>query len=224
MINAAVLGTGKQIIDIGANLTTSRMVTYGGLTELQDKGYRTFQLQAVLDSKTSKLCRRLHGRVFKVDVALSALIPILHTTDPDDLKSMAPFPKQNKDSLAQIERMSNKELQDIGIFIPPFHPSCRTIVVKTGEVRVAEPVYTPIEREPQQQLDTSPIVVLPDFSNSDIFLNKVPAIKALVSLSPKVPSDLKDSFISALESARNLGDLPDEFQELFIEFDSKLRS
>lgn len=144
-LNKAVLGNGRMMASIAANLTTSRLVSYGFLAQAKVKGISTYQLQAVLDRRTSQVCRRLHGRTFKVDLAFQHLEQVLQITNPEELKTMAPFVKGNKDTLHELEKLTDAQLAARGVMVPPFHPGCRTLLVKRGTVSTTETVFEPIQ-------------------------------------------------------------------------------
>lgn len=142
-LNAAVLGGTKLINDIAGNLTTSRLVSYGFLAEANMRGVAYYQLQAILDNRTSEVCQRLHGRTFKVEESFQFTEKVLGITEPEQLKMMAPFVKSTKASLHALENLSNEELQSRGIMVPPFHPNCRTLCVRVGEAEIEDAEYTP---------------------------------------------------------------------------------
>lgn len=145
-LTAAVDTGGQVFAGIGANLTTSRLVQFGALKQAQAKGITTFQLEATLDSRTSEICKRLHGKTFKVTQAINVTFSALGTSDPDALKAIAPFVSGNKDSLHALETLSTAQLAKRGIAVPPFHPFCRTVVRKVGSVVIpAKPLFTPIK-------------------------------------------------------------------------------
>lgn len=142
-LNDAVLNGAKVVNDIGANLMTSRLVSYGFLAQASVKGIKTYQLQAVLDNRTSPVCKRLNGKVFRVEASLEFLEEILQVTDPDQLAVMSPFVSGNKASLHELENLTASQLQARGVMVPPFHPFCRTILVMVGEAK--EGKYTPVQ-------------------------------------------------------------------------------
>lgn len=129
MLNNAVDGTTKMMSSISANLSTSRLVSYGFLKTADSLGVTKYQLQAVMDNRTSEICQALDGRVFEVDRALDHAERVLKTSDPESLKSVAPFLKGTKSAVGHLKRSSDKELQAEGVMVPPFHPNCRTVLV-----------------------------------------------------------------------------------------------
>lgn len=142
-----VLGNGEMMADIASNLTTSRLVNYGALYEMHATGIASYQLEATLDQRTSQVCRRMHGKVFNVEQALTHTEKVLRTTDPQELRQAAPWIKSNKATLYQLEHLSNAELAGKGYSVPPFHPRCRTIVVPVGDAVVTGNEFTPIQMD-----------------------------------------------------------------------------
>lgn len=133
-LNAAVLGNGKALVDIGANLTTSRLVSYGFLSEAHVLQISTYQVTEILDDRTCPVCQRMHGKTFEVEKALTHLDTILRVQDPQELKSLSPWPKQTKQALYDLDKLSNEELQGKGWDTPPYHPLCRGTLVLVGTV------------------------------------------------------------------------------------------
>lgn len=131
LLNLAV-AEGKALIDIGANVLTSRMVSYGFLVEATEQGLETYQITAVLDTSTCPVCKGMNGRVFKVDSSLSRLDIAVRTLDPNELKGLTPWPSQSKTSLAELATLSNAQLQERGYGIPPFHPRCRCTLMRVN--------------------------------------------------------------------------------------------
>lgn len=131
-LNAMVMGTGKGLMNIGANLTTSRAVSYGFLSQAVDSGVDTYQVTEILDDKICPVCKFMHGKMFSVSHEIGRVEQALLTQDPQDLKSIAPWPKQSKAGLADLFGMSNEDLQAAGYGSPPYHPGCRGVLVKVG--------------------------------------------------------------------------------------------
>jgi hypothetical protein len=142
-LNKAILEGGSVAVDIGANLTTSRLVSYGYLAEANAGGDETYQITEILDERTCPFCMDMHGRTFSVPGAKSLLERALSTQDPNDLKQMFPFPKGDKESLKNYSKMTNDELQRHGYAVPPFHPLCRGVCVPVGTVDPKEMMPAP---------------------------------------------------------------------------------
>ena len=60
-LNSAVSGGTQAVVDINANLTTSRMISYGFISEQITRNVETFQISEVLDKRTCPVCEGMHG-------------------------------------------------------------------------------------------------------------------------------------------------------------------
>jgi len=58
----ATVGDGRATFDIQANLTTSRLISYGFLAEATARGITTYQVSEVLDTRTCPVCQYMHGK------------------------------------------------------------------------------------------------------------------------------------------------------------------
>jgi hypothetical protein len=128
-IQQSVLNGGRVIASVGANQTTSRLASFGALSQLSSQGIVRYRLQATLDKRTSKICRRMHGKSFSVQVGMAHIQQVIRITDPDDLRTADPWIPATKDQLAMLEKLDESGLVSQKWHVPPFHPSCRTIVV-----------------------------------------------------------------------------------------------
>jgi len=132
LINKGIDGNLKSIANIGANLTTSRVVSYGFLIEAEANGIFSYQVSEVLDDRTCPVCELMHGMIFETERALAKITELLNITDPAQLKTAAPFASQSAQSLAELRELSNDELASRGMDTPPYHPLCRGITVEVG--------------------------------------------------------------------------------------------
>ena len=133
-LNAAVLGTGKSVIDIAANMTTSRLITLGFLSEAMYHKIDVYQVNEVLDSRTCAVCQHMHGKTFNVTYEYHRVLTALSVMDPQQLKSLAPWPKQNRESLENLRTMTPEQMQTSGFGSPPFHPMCRGMLALADTV------------------------------------------------------------------------------------------
>jgi len=140
-LNDAVL-KGKSMIDLQANLTTSRLVSFGFLAEAVEQGMTTYQISEELDSRTCALCAEMHGRTFNVAYEYSKVRSSMLTTDPNELKNIAPWPKNTKAEVTRIKGTQSDNLQNEGYGSPPFHPFCRGILVTVGQASEMITDYT----------------------------------------------------------------------------------
>ena len=130
-----VRGTGKGLIHVAGNLSTSRLVSYGFLAQAQELLIDTYQVSEVLDRRICPVCETLHGKEFQVLRERARLGQLLQLQDPDELETAAPWPKQDPGSVKRRGALSEAEIQANGWGSPPYHPLCRGQLIPTGTVR-----------------------------------------------------------------------------------------
>lgn len=119
---------GEDKLQLIASLNASRMATWGFTAEADVRGVQQYKLSSVLDGRTSRFCRTVaNNRVFDVVDAKNKVNEVLQVSDPNALRSVQPWPKQSKKEIQAYQSMSNEELKQRGLHIPPFHPRCRTV-------------------------------------------------------------------------------------------------
>ncbi len=133
-LNDAVDKGGKVAINLGATLTTSRLVTLGFLSQAKESGRKTYQVDEVLDDRTCPVCMEMNGTPFDVDRQYDRTLQALGTADPQDLKEIAPWP-----GLDDVAGGDPDELQGQGYGAPPYHPGCRGMLSLVDEVEVQVP-------------------------------------------------------------------------------------
>lgn len=205
MLNAAVDGTAKMMASISANLTTSRLVSFGFLSEAADSGVLRYKLQAVMDDKTSDICISLDGREFEVQQSLDYMQRVLETVDPESLKIISPFVSGSASSIDRMDGMTDEELQAAGIMVPPFHVHCRTILVLVGTPQVMAPDIVPaLEEEVPIVAEAEPFVGepippedIPVASPLDVATDQITgmSIEEIKDQLPTIVSQLADSSV-----------------------------
>jgi SPP1 gp7 family putative phage head morphogenesis protein len=133
------------------NYMTQTARSYGALSTYQEAGVTKYEIIAVLDKKTTTMCRFMNGQVHEVKNGIANIEqatpaaplpwmyegknangdPILYHKDPSG----------NRHTVANVDRsgagnvgdtgkfsntMSTAQLQNAGIDTPPFHGNCRT--------------------------------------------------------------------------------------------------
>lgn len=131
---------GDALLEMTATLHAARLSGWGFVAEADLIGVTEYKLSAQLDNRTSEFCRLIHGRVFKVEDARPLLDTAVYSDNPDDLKTIHPWPKQTKTALGALSRMSDSEIVANRYHVPPFHPGCRTMMIATKTVsRITKP-------------------------------------------------------------------------------------
>lgn len=139
---------GQAFIDIASSLHTSRVSAYGFTAEAYVMGYEEYQINEQLDSKICPVCEQMHGKTFKVSDARALLDIVLRVDNPEDLKNLQPWPKQDKASVEALKEMTTEELVANHWHVPPFHPKCRGLLGRKGKVPSVAQAATGLVEQP----------------------------------------------------------------------------
>ncbi len=142
---------GDERIQLVSSLNTHRLATWGFMAEMDVLAEDTYRLSAVLDGRTSEFCIMIDGTEFQVSDGKDRIVKALSAEDPEDLKTIQPWPKKDRKSITTYKAMSTEELAACGYDVPPFHPGCRTMCVRTDTQSEQELVQVPPEYSVQQQ-------------------------------------------------------------------------
>ena len=142
-VPAWAAGLDEAVEDTSAlisNLTTSRLVNYGALVQIRADRVTEYGLKVTLDGKTSKVCRELNRRKprFKVHDGIDTLERALLAQDPSSLRSIQPWIPNTAAVLEELRHLPAHNLRARGWHVPPFHPKCRTIVIKIRQRSTVE--------------------------------------------------------------------------------------
>jgi len=160
---------GSKQLQLVSALHTSRVSAYGFTAEAQATEVDVYAINEQLDNRICPVCTVMHGKTFAVNDATEALEEILLVDNPESLKILQPWPKQDKKSVALLAEMSPDELVTRNWHIPPFHPYCRGLLVHVGRVPRVQDTPSFIEAFPDETAE-APVdieVVLSDFEGYD---------------------------------------------------------
>lgn len=130
----------NQHLRLISSLHTSRLSSWGFLAEADMLGVTEYKLSAMLDKRTSEFCRLINGKVFRVASARTLIEQAVSAGDPNDLREIQPWPSQTKEAIAGYAELDTDGLVAAGLHLPPFHPGCRTLLVRTKD---ATPLQKP---------------------------------------------------------------------------------
>lgn len=117
--------------DLLADHVATRVAEMGHVSGYEDAGIEYVEVVAVLDDKTSAICRHMHGRVIETKTLSKQrdlLLDAAKSNDFNALKRAQPMLSGNK----AMEILSLDKTSDItgkGIALPPYHFRCRTTTV-----------------------------------------------------------------------------------------------
>lgn len=130
----AVLKGSRAYFEGLAEHTGLRIREFGRLKNYEKIGATHYKIVAVMDERTSDICRALNGKIFPLKPALDSMDAMFQVNEnmsfdeaKEELKRIAPFVKEN-----QIEYdISGKPIGINGSHtpFPPFHWRCRTRTV-----------------------------------------------------------------------------------------------
>ena len=142
----ALRDTGEATINIASSLHTSRLAQWGFTTEAELTGVTAYEVSEQLDGRTCPVCREMDGKVFPVSTAKTKLERWLSVDDPADLKTVAPWPKQDAASIQSLKGMTTSELIGAGYDTPPYHPRCRGVLVPASQASIQVTLPAPLQQ------------------------------------------------------------------------------
>ncbi len=134
---AAAKAAGKTLTDDEAQnryrLVVSNAVNkarnFAQVLSMQELGFQELEIVAIMDQKTSAICRSMNGRRVRVETMATFVQDVLDT-DPSDVVSKFPWPKTMPQGKTQ------QVISSIACKMPPYHGRCRTTVVVGREERI----------------------------------------------------------------------------------------
>jgi hypothetical protein len=114
---------------IAAN-AMNRSRQFGLVSGYEEVGVRTLEILAVMDARTSAVCREMNGRKFSLGRAITQRNQMMMAEEPEDVKTISPW--LNKIQVAELKGMSTSAINDKGLILPPFHALCRTTTVEAA--------------------------------------------------------------------------------------------
>lgn len=106
-----------------ANNTIVKTHTYGALKGAQLAGYGVYKFVAVLDKRTTPVCRAMNGKQWWVADGIS-LMEAAADANPEEAKLMTPWVTDVDD----IKGKTPGQLAAAGIMLPPLHAMCRSTI------------------------------------------------------------------------------------------------
>jgi SPP1 gp7 family putative phage head morphogenesis protein len=121
----------RNYFDLLADHNATRIGELGHVSGYERAGVEYAEIVAVLDDRTSPICRHLHGRIVPMD-ALSAqkerLLSAAKTLDTEAAKKAQPMLSGASEAMILLEPRTSKIIAQ-GIGMPPYHFRCRTTTV-----------------------------------------------------------------------------------------------
>lgn len=106
-----------------AEHTTYRINELGKINGMVKAGVEYYEIKAIMDDRTSDVCRQMDGVIFPLSKALEFRDEILNLKSPEDIKDFAPWRPES--DIIDFK----KDGFPVGMALPPYHWRCRTITV-----------------------------------------------------------------------------------------------
>lgn len=107
----------------------TRSRNMGHVESFVEGGFTELEFVAVMDERTSDICRMMNGKIFRVEWAVKQRDAMLAATTPEEARAAAPWPKTDKDSMELLRSLTPEQLAASGVLSPPLHFYCRSVLV-----------------------------------------------------------------------------------------------
>lgn len=115
----------KTYWELLADHTLTKIQNMGHVSGYETAGVQYVKIVAVIDNKTTPICRAMNGKVFKVADFRKQYDKIIRAAEKHDLKAYkAAQPMVN--GKAMKGEISEEDIKKLGIKLPPYHFRCRT--------------------------------------------------------------------------------------------------
>jgi SPP1 gp7 family putative phage head morphogenesis protein len=155
-MRTAIEGRSPFYWDVVASSFIGNGRTYAQLSAFAEAGLETYRWLSVMDQHTTPYCRFMNGRVFSVQSALDQFDALDRLEDPEAVKDARPWVREAVDretgasslwvakggarvvladglpsgggGVTYRARMSDRDLETLGVSMPPAHALCRSIL------------------------------------------------------------------------------------------------
>jgi SPP1 gp7 family putative phage head morphogenesis protein len=109
--------------------------TYAQLATFNESGVKYFEIVAVLDGRTTNICRSLHGKRFPVQPALQNMEAFFQADSIDKIKELSPmvygdstegFTIGYGEGATPLDISDSNAMIRANVMSPPFHFNCRS--------------------------------------------------------------------------------------------------
>jgi SPP1 gp7 family putative phage head morphogenesis protein len=117
-------GKSKNYWEVVAANATTRARNFGAVESFVQGKFDEIEIVAMMDEKTSPVCRYMNGKIFKTEWAVSQRDKMMAAKTPADVKLASRWV-----TYAEVVGRTPEQLYANGICLPPYHGRCRTITV-----------------------------------------------------------------------------------------------
>lgn len=106
------------------NSAASRSYHYGLLKAASSQGQTGYRFVAVLDRRTSYICRELDGEEYWIADAVNLMERVALADNPEEVKEITPWVSESEAKSLGIDRLA-----EMGVQVPPLHARCRSTII-----------------------------------------------------------------------------------------------
>lgn len=114
---------GNHYWHVVGNASASRSYHYGVLKSGVMTRQLGYQVYAIIDDRTSSICKEMDGKEFWVADAVHVIERSAKAESAEEVKELQPWLKYS-----EIRELSTDELVSKGVMVPPFHGLCRSTI------------------------------------------------------------------------------------------------
>jgi len=107
------------IYELMSSSFATRLQNTGYVKGANALGFSTVEYVAVIDSRTTKICRKLDGTIWRIPEVINYYDDGLKAENVNDLARFNPF------------NVEEQELENLGVKVPPRHFNCRSSLIIT---------------------------------------------------------------------------------------------
>lgn len=119
----------EAYFEILANNAALMARNVGGLIAMENAQIQKYRISAILDKRTSAICRALDGRVFSVSAGMEMVNTVIGLDSAQELKETFPWSKWQSGKVGPDTLANNDKIAREGLGFPPYHGSCRSLVL-----------------------------------------------------------------------------------------------
>lgn len=219
--------------ELMAEHTVTRSREFGRLSGFEKAGVEFVKVDAIIDSRTSFICRNLDGRIIEVSKLIDQRTNLLKARSVEEVKTLAPW-YSKKEIIKHIAGTPDNKLPS-GVGCPPYHAFCRTVLVIAydEEIKTSQ-AYNEVLSKPEiREAVKKYIEAGTDNYNPLIPINSAGLIHYFTAnpekaeaINGKIRAGAKDKFSRAFETALNdainrFPDYPGKSYRFFNSLDSE---
>ena len=105
--------------------------SFASIESMVQAKVQRYEIIAVMDARTSDICRQLNGTIFEVPQGVALRDQLNRTKTPLGVKRVMPWIKVPQFKSITGDKTGDAKIQALvehGLQLPPYHPHCRTVV------------------------------------------------------------------------------------------------